>query len=539
MSKIIDNLVSIEEREKKLEIERALTLEKAFRSSDIDAIYKAQGMYGQFMSRYQQQGQANSGNKAMMLDPFEISSSMGYYSKNAVVGFEVLRAIRYAPIIAAIINTRKNQVVEFCKPQPDKYSKGFKFVKVGAGPDDDLTDRDKRVIENLTHFLLNCGDLDSQWLNDDFDNFIKKLVDDTLSLDSGAAEIVPSRGFEPRAFLAVDAATIRFSDTHDNQGKVGALKVNGYYPSHVQVWQNQIVAEFYPWEMMYGIRNPSSAIRSNGYGKSELEYLISTVTAMLNGDAYNANFFKNGSAPKGMMMLKKGNLNKDRLSEFRRDWSAMVSGVNNSHKTPFLDAESFEWVDLHKNNRDMEFSKYQEYLIKLACAIYKISPEEIGFTLEGGGKGGGLGSDSGKDEKDYSISKGLLPLLTEIQQWINKWIVYPKTNKQYEFQFAGLEAESAKEEEEKLCKAVTLYMTVDEVRKGKGMKPLADGMGKMPLNPIFSQMKMQGQQMQMDQQTKQDEQDNQDRGNQNPFLDEQNPMQKAFDSWCEQELLVS
>lgn len=541
MSKIITDLDRIDEQEKKLAIERTLTLEKAFRSSDIDAIYKAQGMYNQFMSRYQQQNASNNGMKSMTLDPFEISSSMGYYGKNAIVGFETLRAVRYAPIIAAIINTRKNQVVEFCKPQPDKYSKGFKFVKLGTD-EDDLTDGDKRIIDKLTQFILNCGDNDKEWENDDFDNFVKKLVDDSLTLDAAACEVIPSRGFEPRFFAAVDSATIRFADTHGNTSKEGALKVNGSLPSHVQVWQNQVIAEFYPWEMMYGIRNPSSAIRSNGYGKSELEYLISTVTAMLNGDSYNANFFKQGSAPKGMMMLKKGNLNKDRLQEFKRDWSAMLGGVSNSHKTAFLDAESFEWVDLHKNNRDMEFSKYQEYLIKLACAVYKISPEEIGFTLEGS-KGGGIGNgDSGKAEKEYSVNKGLKPILTELQQWINKWIIYPKTNKRFEFQFAGLEAESAKEEEEKIQKAVTLYLTVDEVRKAKGMKPLPDGMGKLPLNPIFSQMKMQGQQMGYDQQQEQDTQDDQKRGNDNPFLDseeDQNPMQKSFDVWFEKEMIVA
>lgn len=542
MSKIIDNLARVEQDIQKLNIERALNFEKAFKSRDVETIFKAQNMYGQFIQKYNQQRVDNgSGMKAMTLDPFEASSSMGYYGKNASVTFDMLRAVSRAPIPRAVINTRKNQVVEYCKVQPDKYSKGFKFFKVGVENEDDLTDADKRYIDKLNKFILNCGDDPNRWDNDDFDNFIKKIVEDSLSLDQANAEIIPTRGFEPTAFAAVDATTMRFSDTHGNQNKEGILKVNGYGPSYVQIWQNLVCAEFYPWEMMFGIRNPSSSIRSNGYGRSELEDLIQTTTAMLNADTYNKNFFKNGISPKGMLMLKKGNLNGDRLKEFQREWQYTLAGSGNAHKTPMLDAESFEWIDMQKTNRDMEFSKYQEYLIKLFCAVYKISPEEIGFPLEGTGKSG-LGNGNGAEEKEYSINKGLKPLLTEIQQWINKWIIGPKTNYKWEFRFVGIDVESAAEEEDLLIKAAAVYMTPDEIRAGKGLKPLPGGVGKLPLSPVIASMVMQGQQQQQEKKAKDEETDNQDRSNKNPFLDDEkdkNPFVKSFDLWCEENLTLS
>ncbi len=87
---------------------------------------------------------------------------------------------------------------------------------------------------------------------------------------------------------------------------------------------------------------------------------------------------------------------------------------SNSHKMPILDAESFEYIDFSKNSRDMEFYKFLEYLIKLLCALYTISPEEIGFPLEGAGHGG-MGKGDGKEEKDYSKDKGLHPLLTHVE----------------------------------------------------------------------------------------------------------------------------
>jgi hypothetical protein len=162
------------------------------------------------------------------------------------------------------------------------------------------------------------------------------------------------------------------------------------------------------------------------------------------------------------------------------------------HKTPILDADKVEWVDLYKSNREMEFSKYQEYLIKVACAVFKISPEEIGFPLQGS-QGNGLGSkEGGEEEKTFSKEKGLKPLLKSLQTWINKFIVYPKTQGKYEFQFAGMNSETSKGEEDRLTKAATVYLTPNEIRATKGLKPIKGG--DIILSPIMVQ------QMQVEQQ---------------------------------------
>jgi HK97 family phage portal protein len=540
-SNIIKQLSDIEDRERKLVIERQLMLNKALHSEDVDTIYKAQKYYDQFVAR--QAPQRQDGMKSILIDPFENASSMGYYSKSAYLSYDVLRAMSRAPIIRAIINTRKDQVAEFTKPQPNKYSKGFILKKKGQD-DNETEDPDKDMIEKLKSFLLNCGDEENKWDWDDFEVFIRKIVEDSLVLDQACFEVIPTRSFEPYQFVATDGATIRIADSRDNENNVrDAAKVMGYYPSYVQVVHNIIQNEFYPWEMCFGVRNPSTNIKSYGYGRSELEDLVVTITSMLNADAYNGKFFRHGSAPKGALLIKKGNISPDKVAQLRKDWNAMMSGVENMHKTPILDAESVEWLDMQKTNRDMEFSKFQEYLIKVACAIYKISPEEIGFTLEGS-KGGGLGgNDSGKEEKNYSQDKGLKPLLTSIQGWINKYIIGPKTNWEYEFQFVGIEVESAAQEQERIQKEVTLFITPDEVRKNKGLKPLPGGAGELPVNPIFAQMKQMDQQGQMDAQQKQDESDDQERVNTNPFLDADqqdsgNPFAKALNNWWEQEMLI-
>lgn len=467
------NIQQLDREIKLLTSERSAYVQKALRSGNVNETLLAQQYWGDMI----RQQNSQRGGKALLLDPFEKSASLGYFEKPTSLSFNLLERMSHAPIIRAIINTRKDQISEFLQPQADRYSKGFVIKKKTSGLEDgsqrniELTTKEKKEIESLVNFLENAGDQDSKWHADSFESFVRKITEDSLALDQYAFEVVRYRNQDIAEFYSVDAKSIRISEHIHDEGKpeLEKFRIDGYLPSYVQIYQNRIVAEFYPWELALGIRNPQSDMRQAGYGRSELEDLVQTVTAMLNADSYNANFFKNGSAPKGMMLIKKsGGINNDTLQEFREDWQATMSGVNNMHKTPALDAEHVEWLDLQKNNRDMEYSKYQEYLIKLSCAIYKISPEEVGFSTE---SKGGLGRGGKKDELQYSQQKGLGPLLRNLQRSINKYLIGPKSNDKYEFQFVGINIESEQEEDERLLKTVGgPFMEINEARERKGWK---------------------------------------------------------------------
>ncbi len=125
---------------------------------------------------------------------------------------------------------------------------------------------------------------------------------------------------------------MRIAASYDNVNNIEGLeKIKGEYPSYVQLYQHRPARLFYPWEMMWGVRNPQTSIYQNNYGRCELEDLVTTVTGIVNADRYNSGFFRQGSAPKGMLMVKKPGaaLDGDRLAEFRRSWNAMIAGVGN------------------------------------------------------------------------------------------------------------------------------------------------------------------------------------------------------------------
>ncbi len=270
----------------------------------------------------------------------------------------------------------------------------------------------------------------------------------------------------------MDAKTIRVAQSFYDRPNEGNQKyaINGCLPSYVQVFQHNIWQEFYPWELAVGIRNPRTDIYSSEYGMSELEDLVQTITAMLNLDAYNANFFTQGTTPKGMMLVNGYVPNQDAMTEFEEKYKAKATGVENAHKILALDAEKYNWIDLHKNNRDMEFSAYQEYLIRTICAHFKISPDEIGFKERSGGLGNYRSKAANREELDYSKEKGLVPLLRSFQRSLNKYLIGPMSKEKLELVFVGTDVETEQQEDERLIKLAEA--DIIEINEARGIKGL-------------------------------------------------------------------
>ena len=471
-----------------LSIQEDLVIKKALTSDNLEEIQKAN-------SFIKTSSNVSSGYKSILVDPNNLSQSFGYKNKPFQLSYDVLRSMSKVHIIKSIIETRKDQIASFANAVPDKYSTGFEirkkrriFDKVGQKK---LKKEEQYKIEYLTDFMLSCGNNDSIWHGDTFDVFLRKIVDDSLSMDQTTFEIVRKRNFTPVEFFATDGATYRIADTYSENNFVNKNNMNGVYPSYVQVWDGQVLNDFYPWELCFGVRNPSTNVLTNGYGRSELEDLIQTITSLLNADTYNSNYFKVGSNPGGIFRYS-GNISPSSLDDFRKQWMAQASGVMNFHKIPMINADKIDYIQTHQSNRDMEYDKYQSFLIKICCAVFKIDPSEIGF--ESGGNGGNRPLFEGNNESrlKYSKDKGLKPLLKQIEFWINKYIIN-YLDKDYEFVFVGLGEEEEHVELESDVKRLQSFETLNEVRMRRNLPPLEGG--DSPLNSIFLQSKMQAIQM--------------------------------------------
>ena len=87
--------------------------------------------------------------KSYDLNPYDLdtltSSAGGYLSGDTHQGtttglsYAALRALSRVPLISAIIQTRINQIAEFARPQPDRYSPGFVIQRKDSKELDDTT----------------------------------------------------------------------------------------------------------------------------------------------------------------------------------------------------------------------------------------------------------------------------------------------------------------------------------------------------------------------------------------------------------------
>lgn len=404
--------------------------------------------------------------KGLLYDPFTALDQMGFREKPSATTFQTLKhmALRTPPI-AAILQTRCNQIAAFGRPQTDDYSLGFKIAM--RDPKAAMTPELQKRAAELTKWVMRCGNPDVKIKRPRFGKWLRQVTWDSLAYDQMTSEIVPSRKGLPSYWRALDASSIRISDDLDE------LDDTEDTIQYVQVYDDTIIAEFTESELMFGVRNPRTDIRMAGYGTSELELLLTIVTAILWGIDYNSKFFKQGTVAKGMINFK-GAIPDRELIAFRRHWYSMLSGVDNAWRTPIVNSDDVQWVNMQSSNRDMEFANWMDWLLKVTCAVYQIAPEEIGFQFGNTGQASTLSEGSQIDKIQASKDRGLEPLVRFVAEEIDQKIIEPLDDR-FRIVFAGTDARTPERTIDLQTKQVKSIKTVNEVRAEIDLDPIEGG----------------------------------------------------------------
>jgi HK97 family phage portal protein len=419
--------------------------------------------------------------KSYVEPPIVLMQSLNYKDKPSSLTYNTLYQMATKnSVVGAVINTRVNQVSSFTKParfNKDKLGYEIRLRNPTAVPTDEQT----RMMIALETFIENCG-YKKDNTRDDFDQFIRKVVRDSLTYDQLTFEIIPDRRGLPAEFLAVDASTIRAAseDFHFDPYMSETPPKSSEEVSYVQVIDGTVVSWFTANELAFGIRNPRTSIYMQPYGFSELEQLITQITSHLYAEEYNSKFFSQGGTTKGIINLKQdpnGVMSTQQLESFKRQWRAQVTGMTGAWKTPVVQIPNgIEYVNVSQSNREMEFEKWMNYLINIVCAVYQIDPAEVNFPNNGGvaGTGGGIFESSNESKLKNSKDKGLRPLLRFIESLVNKHIV-SRFSEDFVFNFTGIDEKSEDEEADFDSKTVKVYRTVNEIRADHGKEPLPNG----------------------------------------------------------------
>jgi len=380
-------------------------------------------------------------------------------------------------LLSSIIQRRVWQVQSFANPQKTRYDLGFQIEpKSGEVP----TLRQQEDIKRLTEMVENLGFLEYDPMRGSFKDFLRLTIQDSLMFDGMCLERIYSRSGVPIAFKAIDGGAIHPRFDEDTRGYVYDEMING-----------AVVNTYTPDEVVYYVRNKTTDRRWLGYGISEVERLINTITCHLYAEEYNKRLFKSGHFLSGVVSLK-GNISRSQFQEFKRDFYSFVTGVENTNRVAIVNApQGIEFNSAIRSPNEMGFSTFMDYMVKVASSVFMMDPVEINFFVTGGANNQGsqnINLSSQEFRLKYSKDAGLRPLLDCVADFVNRSILDPVSEGEYALVFKGLDEDDKKTRQEYVIKS-NKYLTINEVRALEGYPPLEDEtLGSVIDNSVYGQL---------------------------------------------------
>jgi hypothetical protein len=484
-----------------------------------NALYKTGMALGRFRAGMakartdRQEGTPDEPAKGILVDPMmHYWDPAGYRERPTRMTYEIMRRISHrVSIVTSVINTRVNQAAGFAKLPETDWDIGLmvrprrlqgKMRKATPTP------AERRKMAMVEDWILCCGNFsaDRALVGDNFQAFTRKVIRDSLTYDQMNFQIRDQEDGNPYEMIAMPAHTMRLAapkwtevgasyyDILNREEEPATIPERG--PDDifaVQVYDGIPIAHFTRRELCWSIRNPRTDIDVGDYGLSEIEQIVHTMNSILNAERYNARFFSQGTAVKGIINFK-GPIPEHQLQEFRREWHALLTGVHNAFRTPVTNAEDLQWISMHDSNRDMEYSEWLNYLIKIVTSIYQIDPMELNFQFGNTGQQTSLNQGDQEWKIRQSRARGLRPLLNNYAEALTKHIVWRFREKNvnwgedFELLFVGLDEDDEATKLQKAEQYTKTVWTVNEARERLyQMEP--DPAGDIIRDPYYMQSK--------------------------------------------------
>lgn len=350
------------------------------------------------------------------------------------VDWTTLQRMSMTTVVAPILQVQLAEIGKFFTPSDNPYEPGFR-VRL----------RDKKAVESraaremadkLTRYMMQLGvqrDPRESLVRPSFQAFGVKLARDSLTYDWAAIETIRPRAARyskhavpPVNFRALDARTIRLTEqAMDPQG----IRFDDFKtPIYVQVSPDTLgpLAQFTPEQMFVGVRNPVTWMDQYGYGLSELEMSIGALTGWLNAFARNSKYFEQGFSARGILVAEGeagGKLNPQAVAAFKSDLQALATGVNGSHRVPFVEAAKLNFLTLGNEATDAQWTNFADMCLKLLCALYGVEPASINFLYGNTGQSGAMGSADSQAREASTRTRAVIPKVKSIFGWLDRCII--------------------------------------------------------------------------------------------------------------------
>jgi phage portal protein BeeE len=272
--------------------------------------------------------------------------------------------------------------------------------------DEDPSGAAARAAKDVTNLLSRPQLHGSQPDAVHWQQWISMWLEDLLVLDRAVIEKERDGRKWIKALYVVDGATVR-----PNLDERGAY----FHPdAYVQVLEGLPEARFGMEDLSVTMDNPQTDVRWKGYGISPLESLIVSVTADLHAAKYNSEYFTKGSVPDGILHLGE-EIDPDLVEAYRLYWQNEIQGK--PHAFPIIGgSKQPEFMQMRAPNRDMQFMEYQQWIQQKMCAVFGISPKELGSIDD-------VNRSTAEDASESDDQKGIKPLAALVKNMIDLEVI--------------------------------------------------------------------------------------------------------------------
>lgn len=423
-------------------------------------------------------------------------------------------------LVAAIINARSNQMSAFGRPQPDRFSLGFK-VDIRPEIAEKATEEQKEAlskrVNKFEERLLTCGRTKG-WEKEEaltLSRYLAMQTRNALVLGRFATEMLYSPNEmgekEFHSFRPVDAGTIYRAAPYKTSAeavrkqakrlmeqmlnrKVKEEEADDFEDNYpwVQVIDGKPVQVFTGKELAVHTVYPVTDVELQGYPLTPLDTVIAAVTTHINITSHNKLFFQSGRAAKGMLVIQSEDLSENEIAKIRQQFQANINNVNNSWRMPVFaigpkDQVTFQPIET--TARDMEFQYLSDSNARVILSAFQMSPEELpGYAHLSRGTNNQSLSESNKEyQLEAHRDTGIRPLLAQFEDFLNGTI-FPAMDEELAklcvIKLVGLDADSAEKEAVRLSTDMPLHMNMDEVLSKVEKDPLGkEWGGEFLINP--------------------------------------------------------
>lgn len=308
----------------------------------------------------------------------------------------------------------------------------------------------KRLAERIKRLLEEPNPVDES-----YQTFVEKVVEDILVLDAGAIEKTFSLDGQLRQLWSLDGGDIRVNKLWDGDPQEARYF---WWPDHKEraVYLNR--------ELIYILQRPRT---KSVVGLSNLEILKRTIDAEILGHDFNSRLISSASGD-GIFDLGE-NARPDQVEKFKSYWMSEIAGLG---ATAFWGGtRGAKWIPFRDNNKDMQFLEWQEYLIRKIAAVFEMSAQDLQLARE-------VNKSTSEVLDTQTDERGAKRLMKTVAGEITRQVVWDAShggrdnNLAFTFTRLNLRETLAQAKIEEIWLGKVASQSVNAVRMAKGQEPL-------------------------------------------------------------------